>query len=210
MHGSNLDPTESSARRMIRAHYGRFRATAAPDSRLMHAGLVFSGPWARTMVAGCLCMILTACTGPAATGSAAALPTAPVISSAPTALADPTPNIGIPAPTGVATTATASGVIYLGFEACVGLTPGPESPYVPPAGPERDFVLVFPKGWKVVPAHPRYPRYGDDFRILDRNGKLVAEDGDVLEVTGEIKAISATVCGFGWPIKVRAASRLAP
>lgn len=122
----------------------------------------------------------------------------------------PTPSTGIPAPTGVATTATVSGVIYLGFEACVGLTPGPESQYVPPAGPERDFVLLFPKRWKVVPAHPRNPRYGDHFRILDPSGKVVAADGDVLEVTGEIKAISATFCGFGWPINLRAATRLAP
>ena len=121
-----------------------------------------------------------------------------------------TPSVGIPAPAGVATVGTISGVIYLGFEACVGLTPGPESQYVPPAGPERDFVLLLPKGWKVVPAHPRNPRYGDHFRILDPSGKVLAEDGDVLEVTGEIKAISATFCGFGWPIKVRSATRLAP
>ena len=60
--------------------------------------------------------------------------------------------MGIPAPAGVATAGTISGVIYLGFEACVGLTPGPESQYLPPAGPERDFVLLFPRGWKVVSA----------------------------------------------------------
>lgn len=132
------------------------------------------------------------------------------MSGAPSLAPSPTQNIGIPAPTGMATVATVSGVIYLGFEACVGLTPGPESRYVPPPGPERDFVLEFPKGWKVVPAHPKNPRYGDQFKILDRTGRVVAEDGDVLEVTGVIKAISATFCGFGWPLTVKTATSLSP
>jgi hypothetical protein len=132
------------------------------------------------------------------------------MSSAPSELPPATPATGIPAPAGVATNGTVSGVVYLGFEACVGLTPGSQSQYVPPPGPERDFVLSFPKGWKVVPAHRKNPRYGDHFRILDRSGNVVAEDGDVVEVAGEIKAISATFCGFGWPIRVREATRLAP
>jgi hypothetical protein len=114
---------------------------------------------------------------------------------------------GIPAPAGAATSGTVSGVIYLGFEACVGLTPGPKSQYVPPPGPERDFVLTFPKGWKVLPAHPKNPRYGDHFQVLDSRGKVVAEDGDTLLVTGEIKALSATFCGFGWPMWVHEAHR---
>jgi hypothetical protein len=38
----------------------------------------------------------------------------------------------------------------------------------------------------------------------------VAEDGDVLQVTDGIKALSATFCGFGWPLRVRTATRLAP
>ena len=121
----------------------------------------------------------------------------------------PSPSVafGIHAPAGQTTEGTVVGTIYLGFEACVGLTPGPQSPFLPPLGPERDFVLFFPSGWKVVPAHPRHPRYGDDFQVLDRSGKVVAEAGDVLVATGEIAAISATFCGFGWPVRVSEARR---
>jgi hypothetical protein len=144
------------------------------------------------------------------TSPAASTPETPIATASQTALPSPTPMTGIPAAAGVATNGTVSGVIYLGFEACVGLTPGPASQYVPPPGPERDFVLTFPKGWTVLPAHPKNPRYGDHFQVRNSSGKVVAEDGDVLQVTGEIKALAATFCGFGWPLRVHAATRLAP
>jgi hypothetical protein len=115
--------------------------------------------------------------------------------------------VSVRAPSGVATNATVSGTIYLGFEACVGLTPDGSSPYLPPTG-QDDFVLLLPKGWEVVAAHPVHPRFGDHFELLDRDGKLVAHDADVLEVTGEIRAVEATYCGFGWPITLREAHRV--
>jgi hypothetical protein len=104
----------------------------------------------------------------------------------------------------VATDAVIRGAIYLGFEACVGLTPGPDSPYLPPMG-QDDFVLVFPKGWKVVPAHATNPLFGDHFQVLDATGKVVAGDGDMVDIDGVISKIEASYCGFGWPISVREA-----
>jgi hypothetical protein len=110
-----------------------------------------------------------------------------------------TPAPGVRAPAGVATPAVVRGTIWLGFEACVGLTPGPTSPYLPPPG-ENDFVVVFPKGWRVVPAHAADPRFGDQFEVLDEAGRVVARDEDAVEVHGVIRAIQASPCGFGWPI----------
>jgi hypothetical protein len=101
------------------------------------------------------------------------------------------------------------GEIYLGFEACVALTPNASSPYIPPAGSDGDFALLFPAGWQVLPEHPKRPRYGDHFRIFAPDGSLVARDGDVLEVTGEINAFEGSRCGFGWPLRVREAHRVA-
>lgn len=111
------------------------------------------------------------------------------------------------APRGVVTPATIIGEIWLGFEACVGLTPNADSPVLPPIG-QDDFVLVFPRGWKVVPDHPSNPLFGDHFRLVDRDGRIVAEDGDVLEARGQIRAIEATHCGFGWPMSAREAERV--
>jgi hypothetical protein len=102
----------------------------------------------------------------------------------------------------VATDAVIRGAIYLGFEACVGLTPAPDSPYRPPIG-QDEFVLVFPKGWKVVPAHPSNPLFGDHFQVLDATRQVVAVDGKVVEIDGVISMIEASYCGFGWPISVR-------
>ena len=96
------------------------------------------------------------------------------------------------------------GSIYLGFEACVGLTPDATSPYRPPVG-EDDFVVVFPKGWRVVPEHATDPRFGDHFQVFDTTGHVVAVDGDVLEIKGVVRASAASHCGFGWPISVRQA-----
>lgn len=101
------------------------------------------------------------------------------------------------------------GSIWLGFEGCVGLTTAADSAYLPPVR-QDDFVLFFPKRWKVVAEHPKNPRFGDHFEVLDRDGKVVARDGDVLEVSGVIRAIEATYCGFGWPITVREARRVGP
>ena len=89
----------------------------------------------------------------------------------------------------------------------MGLSPTSASPYLPPVG-QDDFVLFFPKGWKVVAAHPRNPRFGDHFEVLDPDGRVVARDGNVLELAGQIRAIEATYCGFGWPVTVRQATRL--
>jgi hypothetical protein len=133
-------------------------------------------------------------------------PPSPAGTAQPTSAALPTPLPVVRAPSGVATAASVRGTIYLGFESCVALTPDAASGYLPPVGEE--FVLFFPKGWKVVPEHPRSPRFGDHFEIRDRAGHLVARDGDALEVTGEIRAIAATFCGFGWPISVQKAVRV--
>ena len=132
---------------------------------------------------------------------AATIPAAAVV---PSVAPSPTPLVAVRAPGGVATPGVVRGEIYLGFEACVGLTPGPTSPYLPPLG-EDDFVLAFPRGWKVMPEHPTAPRFGDGFQVLDGSGRVVARDGDELEVDGVIRAKAASHCGFGWPISVRSA-----
>ena len=121
-------------------------------------------------------------------------------------MSSPTPTAGVRAPTGVPTDGTIVGTIWLGFEGCVGLTPGPDSPWLPPLG-QDDFVLFLPRGWAVAAQHPRNPRFGDHFELLDGAGRVVATDGDVLEVAGEIRAIEATYCGFGWPVTVGEARR---
>ncbi len=147
-------------------------------------------------------ILVGACSGPPPSGTAAYPTDAPATpSSVPTVLASPTPIPPVRAPAGVATAATVRGAIYLGFEACVGLTPNASSAYLPPFG-QDDFVLFFPKGWKVVAAHPSSPLFGDQFTILDHDGTVVARDGDTIEVAGEIRAIEATYCGFGWPVTV--------
>ena len=150
----------------------------------------------------CLAALLVACSAAAPSPTSPA-PTAPA-SPAPTVVPSPTPRLGVRAPAGVATDAVIRGAIYLGFEACVGLTPGPDSAFLPPIG-QDDFVVVFPKGWKIVPAHPSNPLYGDHFQVLDATGQVVAVDGDVLEIDGVISMIEASYCGFGWPISVRQA-----
>ena len=156
--------------------------------------------------------LLAACSGPAPIDSVppSAIPPseAPVPTGQSSAPPSPSPVVGVRATSGVTTAATVRGTIYLGFEACVGLTPDASSAYLPPAGGD-DFVLFFPKGWRVVAAHPVHPRFGDHFKVLDRRGKVVARDGDVLEATGEIRASEATYCGFGWPMTVREADRVA-
>ena len=153
-----------------------------------------------------MAVLLVACSTPApsATTPAATVPASPAATVVPSLAPTPTPRIGVRAPAGVTTEAVIRGAIYLGFEACVGLTPGPDSPYLPPVG-QDDFVVFFPKGWKVVPAHPSNPRFGDHFQVLDAAGHLVAVDGDVLEIDGVIRMSEATYCGFGWPISVREA-----
>lgn len=150
----------------------------------------------------CLAALLVACSAAAPSPTSPA-PTAPA-SPAPTVVPSPTPRLGVRAPAGVATDAVIRGAIYLGFEACVGLTPGPDSAFLPPIG-QDDFVVVFPKGWKIVPAHPSNPLYGDHFQVLDATGQVVAVDGDVLEIDGVISMIEASYCGFGWPISARQA-----
>lgn len=147
--------------------------------------------------------LLAACTNQAPS----ALPSAPGGTTPPPTVGpslapSPAPVVRVPAPAGVATAAIVRGAIYLGFEACVGLTPDATSPYLPPIG-EDDFVVVIPKGWKVVPEHATDPRFGDHFQLLDATGRLVAVDGDVLEISGVIRASAASHCGFGWPISVR-------
>jgi hypothetical protein len=155
--------------------------------------------------------LVAACSGPAPTDTVppSAVPASgtPVPTAQPSAPPSPSPVVSVRATSGVATAATVRGTIYLGFEACVGLTPDASSAYLPPAG-QDDFVLILPKGWKVVAAHPVHPRFGDHFKVLDRKGRVVARDADVLEVTGEIRANEATYCGFGWPITVRQAHRV--
>ena len=148
-------------------------------------------------------VLVVACSGPAPAGTGVP-PASPEPSpvSLPTVPASPTPMPAVRAPTGVATAATVRGEIYLGFEACVGLTPDASSPYLPPLG-QDDFVLSFPKGWKVVPAHPSSPLFGDEFELRDPSGTVVARDGDSIQVTGVIRAVEATYCGFGWPVTVR-------
>lgn len=133
-------------------------------------------------------------------------PTAQTTAS-PTAPSGPTQPTGVRAPKDVATTGTVIGTIWLGFEGCVGLTPTSTSPYLPPIG-QDDFVLFFPRHWKVVAAHPKNPLFGDHFEVRDPKGHVVARDGDTLAVTGLIRAIEATYCGFGWPVTVRQASRV--
>lgn len=162
----------------------------------------------RAVAAGfAVAALLAACS----TQAPSALPgTPPVATSAasatgePSVAPSPTPVVGVRAPGGVTTEATVVGEIYLGFEACVALAPGPASPYLPPPG-QDDFVIVFPRGWKVVPEHPTDPRFGDQFEVFDGSGKVVARDGDRLEVKGLIRAKEASHCGFGWPISVRSA-----
>jgi hypothetical protein len=153
-----------------------------------------------------LAVLLAACSTPApsATTPAAKVPASPAATVVPSLAPGPTPPIGVRAPAGVTTDAVIRGAIYLGFEACVGLTPGPDSPYLPPVG-QDDFVVSFPKGWKVVPAHPSNPRFGDHFQVLGSAGEVVAVDGAVLEIDGVIQMSRATYCGFGWPISVREA-----
>ena len=132
----------------------------------------------------------------------------PLVTAEPSAAATPTAAAGVRAPKDVVTQATVRGVIWLGFEGCVGLTPDGASPYLPPPG-QDDFVLFFPRGWRVEPEHPKNPRFGDHFQLLAPSGQVVAHDGDVLEVAGEIRALEATYCGFGWPIDVGAATHVA-
>ena len=150
----------------------------------------------------CLAALLVACSvaAPSRTPPAPTVPVSPAATVAPS----PTPRLGVRAPAGVTTDAVIRGAIYLGFEACVGLTPGPDSAYLPPIG-QDDFVVAFPKGWKVVPAHPSNPLFGDHFQVLDATGQVVAVDGDILEIEGVISMIEASYCGFGWPISVRQA-----
>ena len=150
----------------------------------------------------CLAALLVACSAAAPSPTSPA-PTAPA-SPAPTVVPSPTPRLGVRALAGVATDAVIRGAIYLGFEACVGLTPGPDSAFLPPIG-QDDFVVVFPKGWRIVPAHPSNPLFGDHFQVLDATGQVVAVDGDVLEIDGVISMIEASYCGFGWPISARQA-----
>jgi len=151
----------------------------------------------------CVTVLLAACS--TAAPSATTVPASPAATASPSLMPSPTPRLRVRAPAGVATDAVIRGAIYLGFEACVGLTPGPDSPYLPPLG-QDDFVLVFPKGWKVVPAHPTNPLFGDDFQVHDATGKLVAVDGDEVEIEGAISMLQASYCGFGWPIAVRRVS----
>jgi hypothetical protein len=128
--------------------------------------------------------------------------TTPTATVAPSVAPSPTPLVGVRAPAGVRTAVVVRGAIYLGFEACVGLAPDGTSPYLPPIG-EDDFVVVFPRGWKVVPEHAADPRFGDHFQVFDAIGELVAVDGDVLEINGVVRASAASHCGFGWPMSVR-------
>jgi hypothetical protein len=155
--------------------------------------------------------LMTGCSGPAPIGSIAPLATGlsatPTSSDAVPASPSTSPVVGVRATAGVATALTVRGAIYLGFEACVGLTPDASSAYLPPVG-EDDFVLVLPSGWKVVAAHPAQPIFGDHFELLDADGNVVAHDADTLEVTGRLRATEASHCGFGWPLTVREAKRV--
>ena len=177
--------------RVLEAHRRRARTLIAMQTRLVVAAALATA----ALLAACSTQAPNAL--PSATST-----TTPTATAEPSLGPSPTPFVGVRVSAGVRTVVIVRGAIYLGFEACVGLTPGPDSPYLPPIG-EDDFVVVFPKGWKVVPEHVTDPRFGDHFQVLDGTGRLVAVDGDVLEINGVVRASAASHCGFGWPISVR-------
>ena len=193
--------------RALEAHRPRNPATDRARTLISMRPRIGPGaalPTATAWLAALLVACSTPASAPSATTPAPTLSASPVVTVVPSLAPSPTPRIGVRAPAGVATDAFVRGEIYLGFEACVGLTPAPDSPYLPPVG-QDDFVVVFPKGWKVVPAHPTSPRFGDDFQVFDAAGSVVAVDGDQVEVAGVISILEASYCGFGWPISARQA-----
>jgi hypothetical protein len=157
---------------------------------------------AAVFVAAC-----TAVTPSGAPSEPASTPVASPVTFEPTAQPSPTAGPSVRAAAGVRTEAAVVGVIWLGFEGCVGLLPSAGSPYLPPEG-EDEFVLAIPSGWKVFPAHPDSPRYGDPFRITDPTGRVVAEDGDEIRLNGVIRPFQASFCGFGWPVWIRSIERV--